>query len=174
MRQTPAIIGMACLVCTLGCDKREQSAAPAPSAPPPSAGAQEPFYWFLSLKEEPLEVRRRTDAPVVKMLRKGPPDSPAAGMGDTVTIEFIARYVAADGTKTEFDSSARRGGPLAVPLQDGAAVIGLLRGLEGLRVGDVARIEIPADMGYGEGGRAPIPGNAGLEFEVWVTAIERD
>ena len=34
-------------------------------------------------------------------------------------------------------------------------------------------IEIPSALGYGEAGRAPIPGNAALEFEVWVKQIER-
>ena len=160
------VVCIAGLAWTGACGERDAQ-APAHT----EAQSEQPLDWFTALKDEPIEVRRRTDAPIVKMLRKGPDDSPTAQMGGTVTIEFIAHFVAADGTRTEFDSSAKRGGPLVVPLHDAAAVIGLLRGLEGLRAGDVARIEIPPEMGYGEAGRGPIPPNAALEFEVWVREI---
>jgi peptidylprolyl isomerase len=156
------------------CSEREASApTPAPQTPPPQTPAPE-FDWRSVLAGDPIESRDLGDGLLVHILSVGEAAAPVARAGDTAEIEFRASHFTADAAPVEFDSSAKRGGPLRVPLTDGSAVPGLLRGLEGLRVGDVARIEIPANLGYGAAGRGPIPGNAALVFEVWVRDVTAD
>lgn len=153
------------------CSERD---APAPTTAPkgaPDATRAPEFDWRSVLTADPIESRDLGDGLRIHILAVGEAAAPIAAPGDTVEIAFRASHIATDAPPVEFDSSDTRGGPLRVPLEPGAAVAGLLRGLEGLRVGDVARIEIPAELGYGAAGRGPIPGNAALVFEVWVQAV---
>lgn len=156
-----------------GCGDRAETGAPAPSASSsPSVPIVVEFEWQSALTGDPIQIRDKGDGLIVSMYHPGDAAAPLAGAGDTVEIEFIARWIGPDGAKTEFDSSTERGAPLRVPLTKGNAVVGLLRGLEGLRAGDVARITFPAALGYGKVGRGSIPGDAGLEFVVWVRGVE--
>jgi len=78
----------------------------------------------------------------------------------------VAHYhgtLKADGK--EFDSSFRRGEPIAFPL-DGV-VKGWQEGVPGMKVGGIRRLTIPAAMGYGERGAGnDIPPNADLVFVI--------
>ncbi len=71
----------------------------------------------------------------------------------------------------EFDSSYRRGQPMAFPLS--RMIKGWQQGLPGMKVGGKRRITVPAALAYGEkgyidrrNGKAIIPANADLVFEV--------
>jgi peptidylprolyl isomerase len=83
------------------------------------------------------------------------------GMGEpcpknaTVTINYTGWLV--DGTK--FDS-----GRHTFPLRN--LIQGWQAGIPGMKPGGVRRLLIPSDLGYGPQGKAPIPPNATLVFEI--------
>ena len=77
------------------------------------------------------------------------------------------------GTGEQFDSSYGRGQPARFKLDPGALIEGFSRGLMGMKAGGKRRIEIPAELGYGEFGSPPkIPANADLVFEVEVLSFK--
>ena len=166
------IAGLAMAVGAIGCgDRGESQSTSTNAASTETTPSASDFDWQSALTGDPIEIRDKGDGLIVSMYHPGDAAAPLAGVGDTVEIEFIARWIGADGAATEFDSSEARGAPLRVPLTEGSAVVGLLQGLEGLRAGDVAQIAFPASLGYGKVGRGSIPGDAGLEFVVWVRDV---
>ena len=72
-----------------------------------------------------------------------------------------------DGTM--FDSSVTRGQPARFPL-DGV-ISGWTEGLQLMVPGEKRRFWIPANLGYGSGGRPGIPGNSMLVFDVELRSI---
>ena len=88
---------------------------------------------------------------------------PQAQKGQTVSVHYTGTL--ADGSK--FDSSRDRGQPIEFPLGQGHVIRGWDEGIAQLRVGDRARLTIPASLGYGERGiPGVIPGGATLIFDV--------
>jgi peptidylprolyl isomerase len=70
----------------------------------------------------------------------------------------------ADGTKV--DSSVERGEPITVRFDSGQIIKGFDIGLASMRVGGTRRIVIPPELGYGSTGRANIPADSTLVFDV--------
>ena len=97
----------------------------------------------------------------------------AALEGSAVKIDYTGWLYAAtqpDNKGQEFDSSRGRE-PLAFVVGSGTMIVGLERGVLGMRVGGQRRILIPPDLAYGDhGAGAVIPPGASLVFE--VTLIE--
>jgi len=93
-----------------------------------------------------------------------------AKSGDKVTVHYVG--VLEDGTK--FDSSLDRGQPFTFALGAGQVIQGWDLGVVGMKIGEVRRIYIPSEFGYGETGTpgGPIPPNANLIFEVELLGIE--
>ena len=78
-----------------------------------------------------------------------------------------------DGTK--FDSSVDRGEPFEFPLGSGYVIQGWDRGVQGMKVGGVRRLVIPAQYGYGAAGiGGVIPPNATLIFEVQLLGVKEN
>jgi hypothetical protein len=90
-----------------------------------------------------------------------------AEAGDEVSVHYVGTLK--DGTK--FDSSYDRGEPYTFVLGIGQVIDGWDEGIEGMRVGEKRRLEIPSSLGYGETGSGIIPGGAGLIFETELVAI---
>ena len=99
-----------------------------------------------------------------RVLREGDGASPSSA--DTVLCHY--RGWLDDGT--EFDSSYNRGQPIDFPL--GGVIGGWTEGLQLVKEGGMIELEIPYDLGYGEGGMPPtIPPRATLHFTVELIEI---
>ena len=87
------------------------------------------------------------------------------GASDYVIVHYSGWLT--DGTM--FDSSVTRGEPARFPL-DGV-ISGWTEGLQLMVPGEKRRFWIPANLGYGSGGRPGIPGNSMLVFDVELRSI---
>ena len=102
----------------------------------------------------------------IEHLKEGAGASPAAS--DTVVAHY--RGTLPDGK--EFDSSYKRGEPIAFPLS--RVIPCWTQGMQKIKVGGKARLTCPADTAYGaEGIRGVIPPNAVLLFEVELVSIKK-
>lgn len=101
---------------------------------------------------------------IFKELTAGTGASPKAT--DRVKVHYHGSLI--DGTV--FDSSVDRGEPVTFALDQ--VVKGWTEGLQMMKVGGKAKLTIPPELAYGPGGRAGIPANATLIFEVELLGIE--
>ena len=91
-----------------------------------------------------------------------------AAAGKTVSVHYTGWLT--DGKK--FDSSKDRGQPFDFPLGGGRVIKGWDEGVQGMKVGGVRKLTIPADLGYGaRGAGGVIPPNATLTFEVELLEV---
>ena len=102
----------------------------------------------------------------IEHLKEGAGASPAAS--DTVVAHY--RGTLPDGK--EFDSSYKRGEPIAFPLS--RVIPCWTQGMQKIKVGGKARLTCPSDTAYGADGiRGVIPPNAVLLFEVELVSIKK-
>ncbi|KAJ2387075.1 hypothetical protein H4S02_003541 [Coemansia sp. RSA 2611] len=89
--------------------------------------------------------------------------------GDKVSVHYTGTLFS-DGSK--FDSSLDRNSPLDFVLGQGQVIKGWDQGLLNMCVGEKRKLQIPADLAYGERGAPPkIPANAALVFETELMAV---
>jgi FKBP-type peptidyl-prolyl cis-trans isomerase FkpA len=102
----------------------------------------------------------------IEHLKEGSGASPTAA--DTVVAHY--RGTLPDGK--EFDSSYKRGEPIAFPLS--RVVPCWTEGMQKIKVGGKARLTCPPATAYGdEGIRGVIPPKAVLQFEVELVSIKK-
>ena len=89
-----------------------------------------------------------------------------ANDNDVVTVHYEGSLV--DGSV--FDSSIQRGEPIDFPIN--GVIPGFSEGLRQLKVGGSAKIGIPSDLGYGDGGQGPIPPGATLFFRIELLGVK--
>jgi FKBP-type peptidyl-prolyl cis-trans isomerase FkpA len=90
--------------------------------------------------------------------------------GKTVTVTYtgwLYSATAADHKGAQFDSGS-------IPFTIGAkgVIDGFDQGVLGMRVGGKRTVLIPSSMGYGSSGSGAIPPNAGLVFDLTLTAVQ--
>ena len=103
---------------------------------------------------------------IIEHLKEGAGASPTAG--DTVVAHY--RGTLMDGK--EFDSSYKRGEPIAFPLS--RVVPCWTQGMQKIKVGGKAKLTCPAATAYGERGvPGVIPPGATLNFEVELVSIKK-
>jgi FKBP-type peptidyl-prolyl cis-trans isomerase FkpA len=92
-----------------------------------------------------------------------------AKAGQQVSVHYTGWLT--NGTK--FDSSKDRGQPFVFPLGGGRVIKGWDEGVQGMKVGGVRKLTIPANLGYGaQGAGGVIPPNATLVFEVELLDVK--
>jgi len=95
-------------------------------------------------------------------------DGAEAKAGQQVSVHYTGWLT--DGQK--FDSSKDRNQPFEFTLGAGMVIKGWDEGVQGMKVGGVRRLTIPAQLGYGaRGAGGVIPPNATLVFEVELLGV---
>jgi FKBP-type peptidyl-prolyl cis-trans isomerase FkpA len=100
---------------------------------------------------------------IVEHLVQGTGPQPSAD--DIVKVNY--RGTLSDGT--EFDSSAKHGGPATFPLN--RVIPCWTQGVQHIKVGGKAKLTCPAATAYGSRGVGTIPPNSDLTFEVELVGI---
>ncbi len=92
----------------------------------------------------------------------------AARSGHSATVHYTGWLKSRDGsTGRKFDSSRDNDEPFTFRVGTGQVIQGWDEGVQGMRVGGVRKLIVPAYLGYGSRGAPPrIPPNATLIFEV--------
>lgn len=92
----------------------------------------------------------------------------ATGKTATVTYTGWLYSTTATGNKgTQFDT-----GTFSFVVGAGQVISGFDTGVTGMKVGGSRTLLIPSSMGYGATGSGAIPANAGLVFDVTLTAVQ--
>uniref|UniRef100_A0A0G4F6J2 peptidylprolyl isomerase n=1 Tax=Chromera velia CCMP2878 TaxID=1169474 RepID=A0A0G4F6J2_9ALVE len=97
-----------------------------------------------------------------------------AEKGNTVTCHALGQVLNADGSLSKFWSTKDAGQqPFTFQAGCGQVIAGWDQGALGMKEGEAAKLMIPSDMGYGEGGFPAwgIPPNADLCFEIEVISV---
>ena len=96
-----------------------------------------------------------------------------ANAGTTVTVHYTGWLQNPDGsTGKKFDSSRDRHDPFKFPLGAGRVIKGWDEGVQGMKVGGMRKLIIPAALGYGaRGAGGVIPPDATLIFEVELLGV---
>ena len=93
-----------------------------------------------------------------------------ATTGKTATVTYtgwLYSATAADHKGTQFDT-----GSFSFVLGQGQVIAGFDQGVTGMLVGGKRTLLIPSNLGYGASGKGSIPPNAGLVFDVTLTAVQ--
>ena len=89
--------------------------------------------------------------------------------GKTVKVHYTGKFP--DGKV--FDSSVSRGEPIEFKLGAGRVIKGWDEGIALMKVGGMATLTIPPQLGYGErGAGGVIPPNATLIFDVELVSVK--
>jgi FKBP-type peptidyl-prolyl cis-trans isomerase FkpA len=94
----------------------------------------------------------------------------AATTGKTATVTYtgwLYSDTAADHKGMQFDS-----GSFSFVLGQNQVIAGFEQGVTGMKVGGKRTLLIPSSLGYGASGQRAIPPNAGLVFDVALTAVQ--
>lgn len=93
----------------------------------------------------------------------------AAAKGSQATVHYTGWLT----TGKRFDSSAVKNKPFTFTVGARKVIKGWDEGVEGMKVGGVRQLRVPAQLGYGQRGHPPrIPQNATLIFEIELLSVK--
>jgi FKBP-type peptidyl-prolyl cis-trans isomerase len=101
----------------------------------------------------------------VQVLREG--EGPQAVAGDQMGIHYTVWLT--DGSKLDSSYDHQPPGPYPTVLGVIRLIDGWNEGVTGMRQGEMRRLVVPYQLGYGPDGRPGVPGYATLVFEVELT-----
>ena len=129
------------------------------------AGAEkEKGKAFLEQAAKEKGAVKADDGMIYVETQKGTGPSPAET--DTVKVSYSGKLT--DGT--EFDASAKHGGPVTFPLN--GVIKCWTEGVQKMAVGGKAKLVCPSEIAYGDNGHPPvIPPGATLVFEIELLDI---
>jgi FKBP-type peptidyl-prolyl cis-trans isomerase FkpA len=90
--------------------------------------------------------------------------------GKTVTVTYtgwLYSATAADNKGTQFET-----GSFTFTIGAKQAIDGFDQGVLGMKVGGKRTVLVPSSMAYGSSGNSTIPPNAGLVFDLTLTAVQ--
>lgn len=111
-------------------------------------------------KGPPQPPVRHESGLVTQVLAQG--DGDAAKKGDKIQVHFVGSIL--DGGV--FDSSRARSAPFSFWLGERQVIPAWDEGLMGMKEGEVRRLVVPPDLGYGSEPKPGIPANSVLVFEI--------
>lgn len=126
------------------------------------------YYASVSKKdstEKPVVAEPSGNSFKMETLKEGTGEP--AKTGDKLSVHYTGTLL--DGSK--FDSSRDRGTPFDFTLGAGQVIKGWDQSLIGMKVGEIRKLTIPPELGYGASGSGPIPPDATLIFEVELLNI---
>jgi FKBP-type peptidyl-prolyl cis-trans isomerase len=94
-------------------------------------------------------------------------DGRVAMAGDKIAVHYTGKLD--DGTV--FDSSVPRKKAIAFVLGQGRVIKGWDQGIEGMKVGGLRRLIIPAELAYGSRAKGKIPADSRLTFTVELMSV---
>jgi FKBP-type peptidyl-prolyl cis-trans isomerase FklB len=118
---------------------------------------------FLAANKIKLGVVTLPDGLQYLVITNGSGATPSPN--DTVFVNYRGTFI----NGTEFDSSARAGHPVSFPVS--GVIHGWTEALLQMKAGSKWQIFVPSDLAYGERGRAGIPPNSVLVFEVELLSV---
>ena len=103
---------------------------------------------------------------------EAPAGAPTIAKGDTITVH--ATGIVKETDKKFWSTKDPGQQPFTYNAGVGSVITGWDQGLLGAAVGEVRKLDIPAEEGYGKGGFPAwgIPPNGGLFFEIEVLSIK--
>lgn len=103
----------------------------------------------------------------IETLRPGSGDRLVA-KGDRVVVDYIGALQ--DGTTLE--SSYQQGQPRTLQIGEDSVLKGWNQGIVGMRVGERRKLTIAPELAYGSVGKANVPADATLVFEIELLEIK--
>ena len=102
----------------------------------------------------------------IEVTREG--NGTVAEPGQRVTVHYEGRLT----DDMVFDASRTRGHPFSFTIGAGQVIQGWEQGVAGMKIGEMRRLTIPAELGYGAAGAGGvIPPNATLVFDIELLAV---
>jgi len=140
------------------------AAATACAIPPAAPIPQDAFASELGIE---LSLMERTETGLyIQTLRRG--QGAVANVGHNVVVHYEGWLP--DGTK--FESSRARHEPIEIPLGMDVVIDGWDEGIVGMRVGELRRLVIPPELGYGRQGSGAVPPNTPIVFQIELMGIK--
>ncbi|KAF8059209.1 FKBP53 [Scenedesmus sp. PABB004] len=140
--------------------KQQAAAKTAEAKPAAGAAAQE-------VPGRKKDVKRYENGFEVHHLRMGDPHGKLARAGSQVKVRYVGKLK----NGKVFDQT-KGGKTFTFRLGVGQVIKGWDAGVQGMRVGDVRRLVVPPQMGYGGQRTGPIPPNSVLDFEVELVDVK--
>ena len=158
---------LAVVVAVIAFRQTEQPAAPPTPAPTALTPTTTPDASKTPATPEPDEPAPDPSEQLkIEDIKVGTGPSPKPG--DRVTVHYTGRLT--DGT--EFDSSVGRNQPFTFTLGAHDVIPGWEQGVATMKVGGKRKLTVPLSLGYGSKGKAPIPPNSTLVFDIEFLKVE--